>query len=186
MTRHIMFRLFLVSVSMTLAACGTVQQTSRASHGPPKQTVADLSDGVFQDAVKMYLDACKGPQSSQYEYSREDLDGDGRREGIILLESPFYSWCTVDGCRMVIFKAEEKQFSVLSEISPVRGPLLLSDTRTNGWRDIVMRVSGRTGWAAKDVALKFNGATYPKQPAYVEPLPSQVAMANINGTQLFP
>jgi hypothetical protein len=87
---------------------------------------------------------------------------------------------------MVVMKAANDHFNLVSEIGPVRGPLLVSNTRTGGWRDLIVRISGRQDIDTKDVALKFDGSTYPAQPEWQPALPSVLAMADINGTQIFP
>ncbi len=180
-------RLFLFVLLMTgLTACASNCDTVAPNKLPQFHAASEPDDAVVHKAIRAYLAASGGPPNSQFEYSREDLNGDGRRDVLVLFESPFYSWCTVDGCRMVVFEAASDHFKLQSEIVPVRGPVLVSDTRTDGWRDLVVRVSGRTGWPAKDVALKYDGARYPQQPEYVPGLPEEIAMANINGTEVFP
>ena len=178
--------ILLTFALLTLTACGTTRE-ARAIHTiPSSNDVIDPPDEVAFNAIKAYLAMNHEPAYSQYEYTRADLDGDGRREAIVMFESPFYSWCNSDGCKMVIFRAANDHFSVLSEIAPVRGPLLVSDTRTDGWHDIVVHISGRNDLQTKDVALKFNGTSYPSRPEFAPALPSLIAMANINGTQIFP
>jgi hypothetical protein len=87
---------------------------------------------------------------------------------------------------MVVLKAANDHFTPVAAIGPVRGPLLVSNSRTDGWRDLIVRISGREDMESKDVALKFDGRTYPSQPEWQPALPSVLAMADINGTQIFP
>lgn len=176
----------LTAAVLSLAACGTTRQAKLSQTEPSQQAaVIDPDEPVFRAAMKQYLAQQGAPASSQYEYVRQDLDGDGRREAIVMLQSPFYTWCSGDGCKMVILKAFNDHFSVASEIAPVRGPLLISDTRTKGWRDLVVRVSGRQ-MRPKDVAMKFDGRSYPEIPDFATPLPEVIQLANLNGTQIFP
>lgn len=151
---------------------------------PDEIPVHDPDDGLFMDTVSTWLQDQGAPSNSQYEFTRIDLDGDGRREGMILLESPHQEWCMEYGCTLFIFRAHDEGFSYLSEVSPVRGPLIVTDTKTNGWRDILIYVSGRSGWDAKNVTLKFDGAGYPAQPLFQPTAPASVLAAD--GIKIFP
>jgi hypothetical protein len=150
--------------------------------GHSQNLVRDPDNGKFMQAAQAYIAAAHGPAFSQYQFTRVDLDGDGRRDGIILLQSPHSSWCNFNGCRMAVFRATDTDFKLVAQIGPVRGPLLVADQKTNGWRDIIVRVSGRYDIATKDVALRFDGRTYPSLPDY-QP---QVFASNEGGISIFP
>lgn len=164
-------------VTLLLGACGTTPEDtaplaaiSPEAGGPllplPQSiAVHDPDDGIFMDSVSTWLNQIGAPANSQYEFTRIDLDQDGRREGMILLQSPHQQWCMEYGCTMYIFRAHDEGFSYLSEISPIRGPLIITEHQTNGWRDIIAYVSGRQSDRAKNVALQFDGRQYPAQPA---------------------
>jgi hypothetical protein len=178
--------LLLAAALLSLTACGSMHEAHLNSPSNQKVAVVDPSDEVMRASLVSYLKAHNEPVSSQYEYVRKDLTGDGRRDAIVMLESPFYSWCNLNGCKMLVFKASDKSFAPIAEIAPVRGPLLVSESRTNGWRDLVIRISGRDDLETKNVDLKFDGRTYPPQPDMLPAMPAELAMADINGTQIFP
>lgn len=144
----------------------------------------DPNDSLFMDVLSDWLNERKAPANTRYEFTRIDLDNDGRREGLVLMQSPHHEWCMEYGCTLFIFKAHDEGFSYLSEISPIRGPLIISEQRTNQWRDIIAHVSGRSGWDAKNVTLAFNGKSYPEQPAF-EPAYSK-NLLDIQGVKIFP
>jgi hypothetical protein len=144
--------------------------------------VRDPDNGRFMQVAEKYIAAAHGPANSQYQFTRVDLDGDGRRDGLPLLQTPHESWCNFNGCRMAVFKASDTDFKLVSQIGPVRGPLLVANQKTNGWRDIVVRVSGRPTARAKDVAMRFNGTCYPSLP---EAQPAIYA-SNETGVRIFP
>ena len=82
---------------------------------------------------------------------------------------------------MLVLKADDESFSLASTVQDVREPIFISDDQTNGWNNIVVRVSGR--WTeTKDVALQYDGASYPLNPSE---LPSFLQLASTQGTTLF-
>ncbi len=181
-------------ISLALGACGTADDgkelaTITPAAGPllplpGALAVHDPDDGMFMDSVATWLTQIGAAPNSQYEFTRVDLDNDGRREGLILLQSPHQQWCMEYGCTMYIFRAHDEGFSYLSEISPVRGPLIVTDRQTNGWRDIVAYVSGRESGRAKNVALQFDGRQYPAQPASLPE--TALNMFEDKGVKIFP
>ena len=188
--------LILLSTGL-LAACGSPENDdsrklsllSPAAGGPllplPDEIpVRDPDDSMFMDTLVTWLKDQGAPANSQYEFTRADLDGDGRREGLVLLESPHQEWCMDYGCTLFIFRGHDEGFSYLSEISPIRGPLVIAEAKTNGWRDIIAYVSGRSMTDAKNVSLKFDGRTYPEQPATQPAI--AMTVADTDGIKIFP
>ncbi len=117
-------------------------------------------------AVQDYLKSIRGPLFSHYDYTRSDLDGDGRREALVLFSGPHNYWCDMNGCSLAVFKVDGDHFSVMSEMFPVRGPLYISENKTDGWKNLVIRVSGQSNADPKNVAMQFNGMTYPCNPIF--------------------
>lgn len=191
---NILFLTALMTTTLALSACGTSDDGEALSAitpaaGPllplPGLTpVHDPDDGVFMDSVATFLTQTGAPPNSQYEFTRIDLDNDGRREGLILLQSPHQQWCMEYGCTMYIFRAHDEGFSYLSEVSPVRGPLIVTPQQTNGWRDIVAYVAGRESTRPRNVALQFDGRQYPAQPA-MQP-ETTVNYFDDQGVKIFP
>lgn len=182
------------SESRSAAASATI---SPAAGGPllplPGETpfspvsslpVNDPDDGLFMDVLSNWLEQNKAPANTQYEFTRIDLDGDGRREGLVLMQSPHQAWCMEYGCTLFLFRAHDEGFSYLSEISPVRGPLVVAENRTAGWRDLIVHVSGHQITGAKNVALQFDGRTYPAQPAAAPTV--TMNMLDVGGVKIFP
>lgn len=102
-----------------------------------------------------------------------DLNGDGHKDALVLLQNP--SWCGTGGCTLLIFEGCKGSFRFVSRSSLIRSPLLVSDAKTMGWRDLVVVVSGG-GLAPKKVALKFNGRKYPLNPSVQKALPKNAAL----------
>lgn len=128
----------------------------------------DPSDKILAQSVKKILKEGGAPLASNYQFARYDLDQDGRRDAVVLFQTPHGYWCDMYGCTMLVLKASNYDFDLVNSIQPVRGPLLISQSQSNGWSDLITRVSGR--WDdAKDVAMMFNGETYPQNPVILPP-----------------
>lgn len=122
----------------------------------------------MHEMVNTFLVEMGAPVASTYEFNRIDLDKDGLRDALVLLKSPYGYWCGMHGCALLVLQAENDNFQLVNAVQPIRTPLYISSQETNGWKDLVVRVSGR--WdTAKDVALKFNGTQYPADPSTLPP-----------------
>jgi len=109
-----------------------------------------------------------------------DLNGDGLQDALVLLENPMY-YCGTGGCTMLVFKGTKPGFEFVSRSSLIRGPVLVSEARTHGWRDLIVKVSGG-GITPKMVALKYTGSKYPLNPSRLPALPKKQQM---KGTKVF-
>jgi putative lipoprotein len=108
-----------------------------------------------------------------------DLNGDGQEDALVLFQSS--NWCGSGGCTMLVFKGTKSGFQFVSSSTLIRGPLLVSDNKTLGWRDLVVEVSGG-GATPKRVALKFDGKKYPLNPSTQKALPTAKPL---QGTMVF-
>lgn len=144
---------------------------------------SDPTDSALVASINQYLDENKGPKNSQYEYVRADLNGDGRREGLVLFNLPHSYWCGWGGCTLAVFEAGDRDFRMLSRTERIRGPLVIGETQTNGWDDIGVRVSG-TNNADQNVLLTFDGTAYPASPLTENTIPYD--LASIGGMRIFP
>lgn len=174
---------FLIFGLCGLAACSSTGHEVLTPMPGHFTEAADPGDGVLVGAIQTYLADSRGPLNSQYEYVRMDLNNDGLREGIVLFNLPHSYWCGWGGCTMAIFQAGDDSFALLSETKKIRGPLVLADSRTNGWEDIIVRLSGMDE-ADRNVVLKFDGYGYPDNPVIADEGPFDIAA--LDGTRLFP
>lgn len=169
--------LALLLLALSLSACGTGRNIY------VDEAAQDPSDKKLSDSIEAWLKITKSPVSSLYEYVRVDLNDDKRRDALVMLKNPYGHWCDINGCTMLVFRANNDSFSLVSKIRPVRGPLYVSPVRTNGWNDIVMRVDGR--WSqTKDVAIKYDGTRYPADPSALAP--THMYMDRKLGQRVFP
>lgn len=135
---------------------------------PAPKPVLDPSDIKAHQAVRNFLGTSEAPLASSYDIARIDLNDDGRREALVLFKTPYGYWCGKDGCTLLIFEASNTDFTLRSSIQPIREPLYISDDTQNGWHTLVVRISGRNE-EAKNVALAFDGESYPNTPTHLPP-----------------
>lgn len=172
--------LVILTSTLLLTACGTCCR-EEASLTPPPVESADPDDSVMREAVTAFLAETDAPVSSMYEYRRVDLDGDKRRDALVLFKNPYGFWCDLHGCTMLVLKAGDDKFTLVNAIQPVRAPLYISEAGTNGWKSLIVRVTGR--WdESKDVAMMFDGNQYPDNPAA---LPAYMRFASAGETAVF-
>ncbi|MFZ2088684.1 MAG: hypothetical protein WAU47_08930 [Desulfobaccales bacterium] len=136
------------------------------------------TEEALQKALLAYLDKTgNDPQSiDPHQTALVDLNGDGQEDALVLLQGPF--WCGSGGCTLLVFTATNAGFQFVSSSTLIRGPVLVGETKTCGWRDLVVNVSGG-GAKPKRVALKFDGKQYPRNPSVQKPLPDGVSREGV-------
>lgn len=119
-------------------------------------------DILLEKALIKEFDLEQGLDNTRYYYNKVDLNDDGISEIFAFLVGPFV--CGTGGCSAVIFKQENGEYKLLSRFSLVRNPIIISNKKTNGYRDIIMKVSGG-GIESFFAELKYDGKTYPSNPS---------------------
>jgi hypothetical protein len=110
------------------------------------------------------------PGPIHYFAKQVDLDGDGRAEYVVHVAGPMV--CGSGGCDTFVFAQEGSGLRLVSRTSVTRTPIVVASTTTQGWRDLVVRVSGGGIIPGYDARLRFDGRTYPANPTVppAEPL----------------
>ena len=163
-----MARLLLsFAAALCFAGCGSNDDApayrSATQAAPAVAVAADTVTApasALDSAVADFAAGSGAGLGDQYDTARLDLNGDGREDGLVLLTGS--DWCGSGGCTLLIFEGTEAGgFRLVSETSLVNGPVIVGRTESNGWRDILIPdpTEDRT------VALEFNGAAYPSEPA---------------------
>lgn len=104
----------------------------------------------------------KDEDNVRYYYNKVDLNEDGKPEIFAYLVGSLV--CGTGGCSAVIFKQENKQYTVLSKFTLVNNPVIISNSKTKGYRDIIMNVSGG-GIESFSALIRYDGTTYPSNPS---------------------
>lgn len=139
-----------------LSGCQSpVREPNRAERLLPE------GDGVT-NALNNYLLKTNVLTASPYEVAYQDLDNDQLKDALVILQGP--DWCGLSGCPLLIFRGtSENSFLFVSRTDRVRQPVLMSESRTNGWRDLVVgtTLKGRP----EDVLLNYGLEGYPLDPS---------------------
>lgn len=96
-----------------------------------------------------------------------DLNDDGIEDALVLLTEP--EWCTGGGCTLLVLKGGRiDAFYLVSGTTSVQAPIWVAETRTNGWRDLIVEV-GESDGSVVPVLLQFDGRSYPLDPVNQPP-----------------
>jgi len=129
-----------------------------------------VPDAALEEAILTQLEGYKNcdmepVNSVRYFYNTVDLNNDNIAETIVHLVGGFT--CGTGGCTTLIFRSDGTRLELISHLTLTNNPILVSHQTTNGWRDLVLFVSGG-GTKASYHRLRFTGNSYPENPS-VEP-----------------
>ena len=156
--------------------------SSSISLNKKSKQVDEQTQNNLTEALNSYLQELGAKSDSNPTYKTEyiDLNDDGIKDALVLMDKP--DWCGTGGCSLFVFQGEEEQFQFVSSSSLINHPFTVSETKTNGWRDLVVEVSGG-GAQPQTVALKFDGKVYPSNPSLQPPITGETTM---EGVKVFP
>ena len=121
-----------------------------------------LPPSIAADILRDY--AIEGGET-RYIASQLDLNGDNKPEYVVHVVGT--AACGTGGCTTLVFTPEGDGFRRVSTITVSSPPVRISPHSSNGWRDVIVHVSGG-GAADGDVQLKYAGQGYPENPTLVE------------------
>lgn len=168
--RHLRTISFSILTSLTLGGCGGTDQQSSPPSLLPISAIArhnNLDDGYVKSAMAEYIEFSEAPRFSRYDFTRVDLNDDGLMDALVHMKAPYGHWCNPNGCTVIVLLAHHTSFQIAGNISPVRAPLYLANTKTHGLRDIITHHSGGIG-NARNIKLEYDGRTYPHDPLEVQ------------------
>lgn len=108
---------------------------------------------------------CQGSKTSQgirYFYNLTDLNNDDNPETIVYLVGT--SSCGSGGCRTLIFQSLGSDYQLISSLTLVNNPIIISEQKTKGWQDLILYVTGGGAQSSYRV-LRFNSNQYPSNPS---------------------
>jgi heat shock protein HslJ len=101
--------------------------------------------------------AADGMGRTSYVHARTDLNGDGRQDVLVYLMGPYV--CGTGGCTLQVFRQDARGYRLVTSFPTSRLPVIVSEARRNGWRDLWRRQSGG-GAPATWVHEVFDGRGY--------------------------
>ena len=114
-----------------------------------------LQDLYKDDLSKNFIDE----NSRQFIFFEFDLNEDGKKEIFVGLTGSYF--CGSGGCTQLIL---DNQGNVISTFSVSGYPVIIDNSKTNGWKDLFI-YSG-----SKNRIVKFDGKTYPSNPSVLPEL----------------
>lgn len=116
----------------------------------------------LEKALKKEFKLSKYDKNIRYYYNTIDLNDDGIPEVFAYVVGS--SVCGTGGCSAIIFQKQGEDYDVLSKFTLVNPPIIISDKKTNGYKDIIMYVSGG-GIESFFAKMKYDGKHYPSNPS---------------------
>ena len=115
---------------------------------------------------------CSTEQSTnegiRYFYNDIDLNEDGKSETVVYLVGAYS--CGTGGCTTFIFQSFDSGYRLISDLTLVNNPIIVSNQKTNGWHDLNLYVSGG-GIDSNYHVVSFDGKKYPSNPSLQPTLP---------------
>ncbi len=94
----------------------------------------------------------------RYCYNKIDLNDDGKPEFVVIMLGP--SCCGSGGCPGFVFSSAANGYRILAYVPLVDGPIIVSDHKTRGWKDLIRSVAGHRQ-APHYCIRPWNGGYYP-------------------------
>ena len=159
----------------------TGEQAAGAKQARDERAAAGM-DAYAPSRVAAKLDELLGDVTGPIHYfaSEADLDADGRPELIVHVAGPMV--CGTGGCNTVVLAQDGGSLRAVATITVTRPPIIVAESSSNGWRDLLVSVSGG-GIPAHMARLRFDGSSYPGNPT-VEP--AEALQQQVAGETLIP
>ena len=98
----------------------------------------------------------------RYFYNKTDLNEDDKLEVIVYLVGAYS--CGTGGCTTLIFQSFDSDYRLISNLTLVNNPIIVSNKKTNGWHDLNLYISG-VGINSNYHVVSFDGQEYPSNPS---------------------
>lgn len=95
-----------------------------------------------------------------YLYNKVKLKDSDSYQILVYLEGPRF--CTERGATLAVLDKINNEYKIISKISNATSPIIISEERTNGYRNLILKVLDNDREDFR--VLKFNGNAYPLDP----------------------
>ena len=118
--------------------------------------------GDDQSAIQRYLNVRLHTTGVTFRAAEAELSEDREKEVIVYLTSS--AFCGSGGCNTLILRRTPRGFRTVMNATVTRPPIRVLDSRSHGWRDLGVMVSGGGIMSPYEARLRFDGRHYPSNP----------------------
>ncbi|MGM0564562.1 MAG: copper resistance protein NlpE [Pseudomonadota bacterium] len=127
-----------------MSACGGDEassgQSESAQSAEPLPGLAPLDDRHAEAVRRVVGPIFEGAGDVRYASAVIDLNGDGGDE--ILVYPMGSAACGRGGCTLLVLTERDGRYVLFSRTSVVQTPVFAAESRSNGWRDLIVRMGG--------------------------------------------
>ncbi|MGF1735710.1 hypothetical protein [Photobacterium satsumensis] len=165
--------------SLLLIGCSATKSVDSNSRASANQTVnASIIAQWVDDSILAPEGLSLEQDNIRYLTGSADLNNDGVAEHFVLIQDSYF--CGSGGCTAAIF---DQTGNIISQMSVVKPPVLLTDSTSNGWQDFMVWSNGAFR------LMKYNGSSYPTNPSLAPEVDrnasQQAALAKVMETELY-
>ena len=131
--------------------------TGEAVRATPDPVIEAAILRAFPSYTRSVAEMAGGVGKGRYVYGRADLNGDGREEVLVYLMGSIF--CGTGGCTMLLLTPGPDDYTLVSDFTITRPPVIVAPTAGAGWRDL-WRLESGGGMAATYVRHRYDGTRY--------------------------
>jgi len=155
-----------------IAAAGSVLASSRPEI-VRSVTPETARDKQLEEAIGHEV----GNDGYRYSYNHVSLSGGRTDAALVYLSTP--DDCGSGGCILLVFEKEGEGYRLVSRITLIRTPVVVSSHVTNGRKDLIVFVSGGGTQPGYDAVLAFDGYKYPENPTVSPAVPLKKSVRGV-------
>lgn len=121
---------------------------------------------------------------TRYRATLIDLNGDGRREAVVLMNGP--DWCGSGGCSLWVLTPRGRSWRMVTQATIMNPPIRVLPSRSHGWSELSAMVDDVDG-PHYEARLSVNGRLNPTITRLTEPSNGRVILSDADPVRaLFP
>lgn len=152
---------------------------TRPEPATPVPARAKPRGATVEQAMAQFLAHDRGNADVRHVVERIDLNGDGRDDALVLLQSRRH--CSARGCTLLVFERVDDAFELHSSLLLGRTPLIAAESHTGGWRDLVAPMTSPAA-GMRLMVVRHTARGYPDDPTQLAVVP---ATREVRGRVLF-
>lgn len=181
---------FDMPFARTLRTLSLVAAAAMCAAGGPSASDDGQRTGAearLRTSLQNYVLAKWGRPDWDTDYTARfvDLNGDGRREAVVLISGRF--WCGTGGCPLWVLTARGRSWRMVTQAPIVRAPVRLLPSRSRGWSDLSAMLYVDGTQPLYEARLSVNGRLNPTITPLARPSSGQVILSESDRSEpLFP